>query len=362
MNIITICIFILSTTHSIISSSSTYITLPLYSNRYIHYYINDSYINLTAGLQSTNSLVNTTRFPESHLELFNKQNKEYIYHEGTINSITIPLHFRQTDTDFYAAFGRVFPQHNHSIINYLHSNNYITYKSFALALHHNETNSNMYIGNTPSHIIKGKYKTEIQPIHNITGWSFKLHSLVVNGKRLLTKHIKVRIALDHDTTIVNKEIYEWIRENVFKQYLDGVVCKESIRNEYKMASLWCNNTIIPKLPKVYIEVNDGNKRLHLPIYFRQDNAFLNIAYNSVVDKDNVIWLLRSMVYDRVVVFDYERDKIMFYVNEDENVSKAMQIWICVVLGYAMVIAVGGMLWGTKGFWGRKRNEKVDIDI
>ena len=313
-------------------------------------------------MQSTNSFVNTTRFPESHLELFNEQNKEYIYHEGTINSITIPLHFRQTDTDFFAAFGRIFPQHNHSIINYLHSNNYITYKSFALALHHNETNSNMYIGNTPSHIIKGKYKTEIQPIHTITGWSFKLHSLVVNGKRLLTKHIKVRIALDHDTTIVNKEIYEWIRENVFKQYLDGVVCKESIRNEYKMASLWCNNTIIPKLPKVYIEVNDGNKRLHLPIYFRQDNAFLNIAYNSVVDKDNVIWLLRSMVYDRVVVFDYERDKIMFYVNEDENVSKAMQIWICVVLGYAMVIAVGGMLWGTKGFWGRKRNEKVDIDI
>ena len=365
---IAICLFLYAI-RPIMSSPSKYISLPLYSNRFIYYYINDSvsYINLTVGLQSTYSFTNTKHFAESALESFSKATKEYIYREGVFafhssHNITTPLHFKQSEQDYFAAFGRVLAQQNYSIINYLCSNNYIDYKSFALAINQNESNSIMYIGKTPSRIIKGKYKTEIQPMQSIAGWSFKLHSLVVNGKRLLTKDIKVRLALDHDTTIVNKEIYEWIRENVFKQYLDGVACRENIRSGYKMASLWCNNTVIPKLPKVYIEVNDGKKRLHLPIHFRQDNALLNIAYNSVVDKDNVIWLLRSVFYDKVIEFDYQRDKIVFHMNEDENWNKAYQIGICVALGYLQVIALAGMLWGTKSFWGRKRNEKVNIDI
>ena len=111
-----------------------------------------------------------------------------------------------------------------------------------------------------------------------------------------------------------------------------------------------------------METNNDKKLIHIPIDYRNAGKNLNIAYNGVVNGDNVIWILRGTFYERFVEFDYEKDKIIFYLNEDDNISKSIQIYISIVLGYFMVVSLGYLLWNTRSFWGRKKHEHVNINF
>lgn len=360
---------ILFLTHkSFQSISKPYVQIPLHEEKYIYYYLSDTnaYLNLTVGLQKPYSSFPKDNLPPEHLELINNDSNIFLYRNGHFQTlshsiINSPLHFKDSESNFFIGFARKCNEQNYSIINNFHTDNLINYKSFAIELHQDKDN-NLYIGNSlPSHLKRGKYKIELDTRNDISGWTFKLNALFANGKRL-KRELTVRMALDHETTIVDKETYEFIRENIFKTYLNNGGCKETVWSSNSGTSLSCDETIIKQLPKLYMEVNNYKKRIHIPIDYRNAGKSLNIAYNKVVDGDDVIWILRSSFYDKLIEFDNERDKIIFYLNEDDNISKSIQIYLIIFLCYFIVISLGYLLWNTRSFWGRKKHENVNINF
>ena len=60
-------------------------------------------------------------------------------------------------------------------------------------------------------------------------------------------------------------------------------------------------------------------------YEEHTDLYLNVAKNPLV---NVIGHPGQTDFE----FDYEKDKIIFYLNEDDNISKSIQIYISIVVG------------------------------
>ena len=229
-----LAIILFFTNKSFQSTSKPYIQIPLYEEKYVYYYFSETntYLNLTIGLQKPYSSFPKDNLPTEHLELIKKDSHFFLYHDGHFQTfshsrINSPLHFKDSDSNFFIAFGRKCNEQNYSIVNNFHTDNLIKYKSFALELHQGKEN-NLYIGNSlPTYLKRGKYKVELDTIKDISGWTFKLNALVANGKRF-KRELTVRMALEHETTIVDQETYEFIKENIFKRYLNGGGCKEII--------------------------------------------------------------------------------------------------------------------------------------
>ena len=214
-------------------------------------------------------------------------------------------------------FPRLFRDYNYSLIHRLKQFGKIPRTTITFRLFRGEPDKgSIYLGGTPESIInKQMKKITLTPMKDVTNWSFQAEFLKV-GNNTFPSDKPIHFGIENGSNIVNLQIYNWLKEVLFKEHLKKRKCKERFWDEEEGANIVCDKDIIQTLPTFDVVLNKGNV-ISIKIDLRDDEKFLNIAYNKGVNKNNRIYLQRGLFYGNLVEFDYDKDAIVLY---SENIQ------------------------------------------
>lgn len=214
-------------------------------------------------------------------------------------------------------FPHLFRDYNYSFLHRLKQSGKIPRTTITFRLFRGEPDKgSIYLGGTPESIIDKQMKRiTITPLPDITNWSFQAEYLKV-GNNTYPLDKTIHFGIENGSNIVNLQIYNWLKEVLFKEYLKNRKCKERFWEEEEGANIVCDKDIIETLPTFDVVLNQGNI-ISVKIALRDDEKFLNIAYNKGVHKNNRIYLQRGLFYGNLVEFDYDKNAIVVY---SENIE------------------------------------------
>ena len=168
-------------------------------------------------------------------------------------------------------------------------------------------------------------------------WVFEIDALTTGNEHVLKISRMVYFELEKNDLVVDKEVYKWLREEVFGELIIDGFCKEkvSVSNQGTVnARVYCSrkdgvNFVIPDIHFIY----DGQ---YIPLLYNDVNGdnFFNIyfEYSSLLDGTKKILFPRSFFANRVVLFDYDKHLITLHTstvntgNDDkETIQKNVNI-------------------------------------
>ena len=209
------------------------------------------------------------------------------------------------------ALGRTFSHDNYSLVHYLYKANFINDKKFALKLDKsNQENHKLFLGGfPPSNTLQQQQIVKVQTIDIENGWAFYIDSLTLGKVSLPVKKYGL-LSFDTESIIVNKDIYMFLKENVFKKVLEENICIESIWDHEHGAHIYCNKSPFPEFPLFYLNVNNDTEKIPVKIS-KQNNNWnnVNIAWNNGLNDRNYIWLDKAFLYQYELLFDYNDNSI-----------------------------------------------------
>ena len=110
-----------------------------------------------------------------------------------------------------------------------------------------------------------------------------------------------------------KKIYEFLRENIFKIYIENGLCKELAYNKNNIVNLKCKDEAFTMFPTLYLNVNNGNEKIPFEVAERiDDKGYVNIICNYLYDKKDYFLIERTFFYQYNVLFDYEDESVTIY--------------------------------------------------
>lgn len=243
---------------------------------------------------------------------------EYLAEESIMTDInnktyTFPLYYSRDNS---ASIGVNPSFNNESIINSIYNKGLISKKAFALELYyHNNTNNYLYLGNIPSSKIKHyQHLTtpRIEDIRSSNGdeyWAFRIHALGLNNEKLKIDSTFF-ISLAHESLVLNKKIYSWIRNITLKEYILNGTCVESTGN---WVNIKCNNNIVDYLPPLQFIVSEKPLQMFEIKFITEFDKHLSFTYNRILDQRPYIFINKNLFYGKIIQFDYESNEISFYI-------------------------------------------------
>lgn len=244
---------------------------------------------------------------------------EFYNNETTIN---ISLYFTSDPkSNRFVGMGHFFENKNFSLIAQLYNNGHIKRQQFALEVFSNGIRENyIYFGGIPQALLRYKQHTNVlRAIEGKIPWVFEIDGLTTRNEHVFKVSRMVYFELEKNDLVVDKEVYKWLREEVFGELIIDGFCKEkvSVSNQGTVnARIYCSrkdgiNFVIPNIHFVY----DGQ---YIPLLYNDVNGdnFFNIyfEYSSLLDGAKKILFPRSFFANRVVLFDYDKHLITLHTS------------------------------------------------
>jgi hypothetical protein len=197
-------------------------------------------------------------------------------------------------------------------------------------------------------MIKNKTQIKIPTSEKYKSWAFPIDSISIGNLTFAINKLGL-LGLDSGSMIVNREIYLFLKDNIFKDFLDKHICYEEIWEEDSGANIYCSINDFPEFPLFFFNVNEGKNKIPIKISERDDReGFIDIAFNNELHNSDYIWVDKMFFYQYDVLFDYNDHTISVYV--DKVVSKKCSIKkyflfinvsilliSCIVIGYYKII-------------------------
>lgn len=226
----------------------------------------------------------------------------------------------------YIGMSHLFHNQNFSLIHQLFNKGIIRKMQFALEVYTNGIRENLiHFGGVPSNILSyRKHKQTILVNKDQLPWEFNIHALG-SGDRVMHVDRKVVFHLERSDLIVDREVYEWLREEVYIEYILDGLCKErkTVSNLGEViAQIKCSRKEMgDDHPQLFIE--HGYQRIALLHNDIDDDNFfrVNVEYSSERDGTKEIVLPCEFFANRVVLFDYDQHEITVHMSEGKNTRK-----------------------------------------
>ncbi len=214
-----------------------------------------------------------------------------------------------------------------------------------------EKQGNFYIGEIPKILTMRKYKVKCPIIINnkTERWGCKINKLYFENFEYKTfDNELITFGIERSKMKIPKKILLFINETVFIKYYKSGDC--FYKNILSRKTIFCNENIINKLPKINFEFLNFSLIFNLDILFvttikkNNSNFFLklNIEINN---EDENEWVLGwKFLKSYITKFDYDKGIITFYNNEPFLSIKLKQIHIQInfylkILLYLMVLSI-----------------------
>ena len=249
--------------------------------------------------------------------------------------VNISLYFTsEPRADRFIGMGHFFENKNFSLIAQLYNKGYIKRQQFALEILSNGIRDNyIYFGGIPHKLLSYKQQTQVlRAIEGQIPWVFQIDALLTRNGHVLNVQRVVYFTLDQNYFIVDKEVYEWLREDVFGELLMDGFCKEriSVSNKGEVnGRLQCSKNVRDEYeqPEIYFS-HDGQ---HIPLLYNdiEGSNFFDIyfEYSNELDNKKQIFFPKNFFSNRVVLFDYDKHLITLHTskirseNYNENVKR-----------------------------------------
>ena len=182
----------------------------------------------------------------------------------------------------------------------------------------------IYIGDIPTHLIKDKPHGECSVYDNT--WSCFISMIqFVNKYKGSTPHIlgrtfTARFSTEHTTIKCSEEVFEYFKNDIFKEAMDNNLCWVMYQN-----NLYCpsstekeKNKLFLLLP-THLELVFNTMTLSIPFIHLFDNSkgiFLIESDKKV--KPNEIILGYCFLQNYFTIFDYEKKSVSFYFPEEDK--------------------------------------------
>ncbi len=214
-----------------------------------------------------------------------------------------------------------------------------------------EKQGNFYIGEIPKILTMRKYKVKCPIIINnkTERWGCKINKIYFENFEYKTFDNEIiTFGIERSKMKIPKKILLFINETVFIKYYKSGDC--FYKNILSRKTIFCNENIINKLPKINFEFLNFSLIFNLDILFvttikkNNSNFFLklNIEINN---EDENEWVLGwKFLKSYITKFDYDKGIITFYNNEPFLSIKLKQIHIQInfylkILLYLMVLSI-----------------------
>ena len=214
-----------------------------------------------------------------------------------------------------------------------------------------EKQGNFYIGEIPKILTMRKYKVKCPIIINnkTERWGCKINKIYFENFEYKTFDNEIiTFGIERSKMKIPKKILLFINETVFIKYYKSGDC--FYKNILSRKTIFCNENIINKLPKINFEFLNFSLIFNLDILFvttikkNNSNFFLklNIEINN---EDENEWVLGwKFLKSYITKFDYDKGIITFYNIEPFLSIKLKQIHIQInfylkILLYLMVLSI-----------------------
>ena len=212
------------------------------------------------------------------------------------------------------SFGYHYKNESFSIIHYFYNTHQIEHKQFAIHRPSIDV-GNLYIGGAPNNEhLSLPYKGVIQINEALPTWGFTFKAIQYRNKEYKID-LPCIIITGLDKVFMSKEIFDIMKDKVFKEEIDNKTCNIS---EYKQSLpynyLYCNNSIHFK---DIIEFVLSSNSFHFPINELFIEDVLDIqSYNEnpINNFTGVIIGSKFINLFNYSLFDYDNNKIEFYSN------------------------------------------------
>lgn len=238
------------------------------------------------------------------------------------NRVNISLYFGLCSNELsrFVGIGHTFENQNFSLISQLYNRGLIKQKQFAFEVYTHGTREDfIHFGGIPSNILKyRKNKNILQSVQGEIAWTFEINGIRTSNK---IKPLKKRVYfdLDEDNFIVDREVYEWLVNDVFFELIVDGFCREK-RSVSKQgvisAYIHCAKTAgTINAPNIYLTHN--NEQIPL-LYNDYDNGNfhrIHFEYLSSYDGTNSIMLPSMFFANRVIMFNYDTHLITIHTSD-----------------------------------------------
>jgi ribosomal protein S8 len=209
--------------------------------------------------------------------------------------------------------GHNFLSDDYCIVHQLYNQGYIKSKSFALRMIKGQLTNYLYFGGIPLDFTRNKHKVTVKTKDNENGWLFHIDSVSTKSASIQVNK-NALLGFGTGSLIVDKNTYDFLKENVFNDVIKSGMCKENVWNGNSGANIKCeyNRT---DLPLIYLNVNNNKDQIPIVINERDDNThIMDLCYNSYMNTLDYFVIDRMFFYQYIVLFDYSDLSISLYVN------------------------------------------------
>ena len=245
---------------------------------------------------------------------------EFYKNETIVN---ISLYFTSdTQSNRFIGMGHVFENKNFSLVAQLYDKGHIKRQQFALEVFSNGIRENyIYFGGIPQELLRYRQHTQVlRAVEGEIPWVFQIEGLTAGNGRVVAVRRVVSLVLDKNDFVVDKEVYSWLREDVFGELIIDGFCKERISVSNKgdvNGRLFCSK-------------NDHDQFVRPEIYFAHDGQQVPLLYNDVdgknffdiyfeysskLDNTGKVLFPKSFFSNRIVLFDYENHLITLHTGK-----------------------------------------------
>ena len=236
--------------------------------------------------------------------------------------IKTPFYFVNGTSSKRFGMGKHFDDENYSLVHYLYNSKQIKHKSFTLELHNRISRNNyIYFGGIPEYV--RKHRTQIVEIKhlipNTNRWGFQMNSIGV-ANNVLQINKKVYFDLNSDEFSLDKNLYEWLRDEVFYDLFLSGMCDEYKRiysNTQNVHSHFsCERDL--GLPELFFTFEGSKEKVLLFSMNLAECWDVDCTYDAELDEKDYIVFPVNFFYSKIVTFDYENDKVVLMGTETGN--------------------------------------------
>ena len=200
-------------------------------------------------------------------------------------------------------------------------------------------------------------------------WKFSSDKLYF-GDKILGENNILEIETDIPFILLKKEYFSFIREQLFKEYLEQKICDKNIP-EYQLSSISCkkeqflqktNN--LKNIPSLIFQVKQYNLNITFNSndFFRieDDNIYFLIAHHSYKDTQCYVGSLFLKKYSTIFDVDSKQIKILKKINNNKvkkGKDNRIKIFLIVFLTFilsSIIFGFIGLKYGKKLYQARKK--------
>lgn len=247
------------------------------------------------------------------------------------------------------AFSHLITEPKYSLIHYFYQNKTIDKRQFSLYRQIRYNNTLVYFDQIDKEVIDNMYQIEVPINKDSKYWEFKLQKICITKGKCYDNTYSSHFVSTFKHILVPPNLYQFFLTYYLKEYIDNGKCKE------REGIINCDRETTKEFPTISLVIEGKVFELNRTVLFGDDEeeeGYFLFRKSSKESLSASVLVSIDSIWENVVTFDYEKDKMIFYTKTelvDFSSSKGeVKVILLLVIAICIIQSIMSSLYIIKG--------------